>query len=324
MGAIKLSKAIEGFLISRSAEGYSKETLKIYEWALIQMSNYLQDPDLKTITPEQIQAFYSFLQTDYIPKRTSGEPGPLKPRSIENAWTAIRSFYNWATAEMGVKKRPDGGIKRPRYKATAISPFTPEEVRKILKACERTKEAATKDRKAFTMRRGTAKRDIAIVLVLLDTGLRVSECARLKIKDVNFENNEIFVDAFGSGQKTKSRHVYIGKATRNALWRYLAEKEDPDPTDPIFISRDNRPMDRNSIRLMLNEAGQRAGVKNVHPHRFRHTFAVEYLRNGGDVFTLQRLLGHSTLDMVNHYLALADTDSKAAHRRASPADHVFL
>lgn len=324
MGAMSLSKAVEGFLIAKSAEGYSQATLNIYKWALTTMVEHLNDPEFKTITPSQIQAFYAYLQTDYVPKRSNKDTSPLKPRSVENAWTAIRSFYNWATADLGLKKRPDGIIKRPRYKPKAITPFTSDEVKVLLKACERTRESVTKGRRAFSMRRSTANRDTAIVLVLLDTGLRVSECARLKVKDVSFQTNEVFVDAYGTGRKTKSRHVYLGKSASKALWRYLAERDDPQPDEPLFISRENHPMDRNSIRLMLNEAGTRAGVKDVHPHRFRHTFAVQYLRNGGDIFTLQRLLGHSSLEMVQHYLALADTDSKAAHRKASPADHWYL
>jgi integrase/recombinase XerD len=71
---------------------------------------------------------------------------------------------------------------------------------------------------------------------------------------------------------------------------------------------------------MLNHLGDRVGVQGVHPHRFRHTFAIEYLRNGGDVFTLQRLLGHSSLDICNRYLQIVKSDIGEAHKRASPAD----
>lgn len=80
-------------------------------------------------------------------------------------------------------------------------------------------------------------------------------------------------------------------------------------------------MNPNSLRQLLKSLAQKAKVRDCHPHRFRHTFAITYLRAGGDVFTLQALLGHSSLDMVRHYARIAEVDLANAHRKASPADN---
>ncbi len=79
-------------------------------------------------------------------------------------------------------------------------------------------------------------------------------------------------------------------------------------------------MATNAYAHLLRQIGKRAGVPHTHPHRFRHTFAITYLRNGGDIFTLQRILGHSSLSMVAHYLALSQADDAAAHAKSSPVD----
>ncbi len=317
----KLSEAVEGFILFRRAEGISPSTIKIYEWTFRHLSEFLkgEDPVLSSLHKEDIQRFYLWLQTEYKPSRKNRDTSRLTPSSIEKVWSTLRSFYHWAVEELGVD-RADTLIKRPKYKPREIAPFTEDEVRLLLKHCATTREAYTKSRTSFIMRRPTAHRDVAIILLLLDTGLRVSECARLKVKDVNTNTGEVFVDAFGTGQKTKSRHVYLGKKALKALWRYLADREDLRDTDPLFLSQTDVPMNKNSIRLMLNELGARAGVRGVHPHRFRHTFAIQYLRNHGDIFTLQRLLGHSTLAMVQHYLSIAAADVQETHCQASPAD----
>jgi len=97
------------------------------------------------------------------------------------------------------------------------------------------------------------------------------------------------------------------------LWRYLSKTE-VDPAQSLFR------LSPRSIRSLILRLGKSAAVPHTHPHRFRHTFAIEYLRNGGDIFTLQRILGHSSLDMVRRYLTIAQTDIQTAHRRASPVD----
>jgi integrase/recombinase XerD len=116
--------------------------------------------------------------------------------------------------------------------------------------------------------------------------------------------------------------VYLGKVTRNAVWRYLAEREDGEVLDaPLFLACPGRPLNTNTLRRLIARIAERADVKAAYPHKFRHTFAVTYLRSGGDVFTLQNLLGHSSLDMVRHYAKLAQLDVEQAHRKASPVDN---
>ena len=153
-----------------------------------------------------------------------------------------------------------------------------------------------------------------MILFLLDTGVRLGELCRVKIQDINLEDGAVLIAPFSSGQKTMPRYVYLGQTTRKFLWRYLANEEKPRPEDLVFG------LPAKTTRNIIEKIAKQAAVINCHPHRFRHTFAIEYIRNGGDPFTLQRLLGHSTLDMVRHYVNVVETDKKRMHDKASPAD----
>lgn len=314
-----LSKAVEGFLMFSRANGMSPNTISDYKNHLERMTKYLMDPEFEKITSADILKFYFWVQTDFRPVRAKDESGRLSPSSIRNCWCAIRSLYNWASIELKVQ-RPDLSIKSPRWTPPEISGFTMDEIKAMVKATESSAIARPSNRKSFTMKTPHPNRDRAIILFMLDTGLRVSEVARLEVQDVNVTSGDVYIRPFGTGIKTKSRHVYIGSSTMKAVWLYLSTRKDAKPTDRLFVTDENRPMDRDSIRSMLDRVGQRANVRDVYPHRFRHTFAIEFLRNGGDVFNLQRLLGHSTLDMVKRYLSLSNSDAAEAHRRASPAD----
>jgi integrase/recombinase XerD len=305
-----LSTAIKGFEIFLKAEGYAAATVVLYTgYCLPNLKRFTGDIEIEDLTKDQLRLFFISLQER-----------ELSPSTRENFWKAIKTFSRWLNTELHIP-RVDDNLPRPKYKSAEIVPFTEYEIRKLLSACARTRLSDTYKRRRFTMPRPTANRDQAIMLLLLDTGLRVSEAARLSIEDVNMETGEVFVQPFGTGQKTKSRVVYMGTSALKALWKYLSSRKKAKPSEPIFLSIRGNPMNRDSIRQVLVNIGKRAGVKNVHPHKFRHTFAIQYLRNSGDIFTLQRLLGHSTLTMVQHYLAIADSDAENAHKRASPADN---
>jgi integrase/recombinase XerD len=305
--ALTFQKAVEGFLLTLHAEGYSTSTIQIYKWGLSKFGE---------MVPENISGIR---KEDLLKVFASARDSGLKPASLQNIWIPMRSFFEWTHKEFNLP-RPDTDIPCPKAEAPTISPFNDPEIRRLLSACNYTERATSLNRKAFRMKRPTADRDKAIILTLLDTGVRVSELARLIIQDINLESGEIQIRPFGSGLKSKPRAVYIGKLSRSTLWRYLAGKQ-LEQNDYLFTTTNGYPMNRTSIRQLLVRIGEKAEINNVYPHRFRHTFAIQYLRNGGDIFTLQRILGHSSLEMVKRYLAIAKADCETAHRKASPVDN---
>lgn len=311
-----LSKQLEGFLLARKAEGYSPGALTQYEWGIERLLFVIGNKPINKITIDDLRSYLNWMQTSYINK--SGEPYKLSPTSIFHAWKAIHAFYLWLHTEYGIE-RIDSKLQKPKFSYPEIIPFSEDEIRALLKATERTKIANTDRRHKFTMKRPTAKRDIAIIFLLLDTGIRVGELTRLTIADTDINIGELHVKSFSSGLKSRPRTIPIGVKTRKALWRYLSTRESHSD-NLLFVSENGQPLTTSAVQQLLREIGGHAGIKKCHPHRFRHTFAIQYLRNGGDVFTLKRILGHSTLKMVERYLSLVNEDLKQAHEHASPVD----
>jgi integrase/recombinase XerD len=301
--------AIEGFLLYRAGAG-SINTMKDYRNTLRKWLALVGDVDTGELAPEHVRRFLYHLRIEE----------ELAPKTVKNAWIAMSAFFTWLEGELGVEhviRRYK--IKMPAAQSREIIPLAKADLRRLLLACERTAEWEGKKRAGSTTLRATRIRDRAIVLVLLDTGLRAAELCALCIGDVDMKSGAVQVR---HGKGDKGRTVYLGNVAREALWRYVAKRRDARPGDPLFATTRHGSMDRNALRKLLLSAGKRAEiVEPVTPHRLRHTFAITYLRNGGDVYTLQRLLGHSSMEMVRRYLALAQTDIADAHRRASPVDN---
>ena len=301
---MKVSVAVEGFILSANAEGMSTRTLELYKSQLARFTSWLEDAEVETIQAHDLRRFLVWLRDDY----RSPYGKQISRKSIYNNWTAIRSFFKWCWKDGFITENPCIEVPPPRFSSTQPDPFTEKEVKLLLKACTRSG--------AYD---ALKERNYALIVFFLDTGIRSGELCALKIAHLDLASGRVVIK---QGKGGKERFTYLGKTGRKALWRYLAEREDrEDPASPVFLSFQNRPLTVNGITDLLTNLGEAAGVADCHAHRFRHTFAINFLRNGGDVFTLQRLLGHSSLDMVKRYVKLAEVDAEQAHKRASPADN---
>ena len=165
---------------------------------------------------------------------------------------------------------------------------------------------------------------MTILLLLLDSGIRVSELVNINHEDVNLSEGWIKIS---KGKGGKERIVPVGSVVQKALWKYINHCRPQPLTQKVtrlFLSDDGLPLTRSGIQQMLRRYGKRAGISGVRcsPHTFRHTFAKSYLVNGGDIFSLQKILGHSSLASVRIYLNLFGTDIKKQHQKYSPADNL--
>ncbi|MFA5874072.1 MAG: tyrosine-type recombinase/integrase [Anaerolineales bacterium] len=322
-GSLALRKAIIGFSNHKTAEGLTERSVDSYKRDLEQWVAYAGDIEVAQITKQDIEAYLFYLRTEYVPHRFGGDTRALSPKTLRNIYVTLASFFTWASREFRVEN-PMKEISAPRFQNAPIEPFTLDDVQRMLKACMYSREADPVNRRRFVMRRPTANRDQAIILTLVDTGLRALELCSLKIENFDPKRGKLEIKhgVEGGAKGGKGRVVYLGKTARASVWRYLAGREDENEQDaPLFAVSRFRPFNPAGLRHLIKRIAERAGVKDAYPHKFRHTFAITYLRAGGDVFTLQMLLGHGSLDMVRHYAQIAQVDVEQAHRKASPVDH---
>ncbi len=215
---------------------------------------------------------------------------PFSEKTVLNYHIGLAALWTWCIREGYAEKHIVRLVEKPRPKRIVIQPFTEAEVRAILTGVRRN-----------------AERDRCVILLLVDTGLRASELCGLERADIDLAAKHLKV----LGKGNKERLLPFSSRTASAVFKYLADLEGGRPF----------PFTRTSLAHLIRQIGKRVGVEDAHPHRFRHTFAVTYLRSGGDPYTLQEILGHTTMEMVKLYLALAQIDLDAAHKRASPVEN---
>lgn len=307
-----LSDAIDGYWIANE-RNLRPGTIADYSATFRRLAAYLAARNIATIQAITADHINAFLNNEAA--------RGLSQKTLLNYWIALSALWTWAEREIDIPHIVRR-VPRPRPRRTQPEPYTADEIRSLLDAAEYSAPWTGRYQGARS-RRATALRDRAIMLLLLDTGLRASEICALRLEDYDRRTGRAIVR---HGKGDKERVVYAGHATRQAIWRYLQDRmqrrqvSQLGRSEPLFTTGADRSLDRSQLLHMIRNCARRAGVDGANVHRFRHTFAVTMLRNGASAFVVQQLLGHEDMATVRTYIKLAELDLEQAMRAASPAD----
>ena len=318
---LSFQKAWQGFKLHAQIANHSPRTISWYDDNLAAFQRYLlakypqQDADhllISDITRDDVQQYIASLQereTVYENHKFRAPIGrKLSPYTIHGHVRALSHFFHWLLSEKLIETSPMDGVPRPKVPKSIKDRLSESDIKKLLKVCDECREPL-------------AARNRALILFLLDTGVRASELCGLTVDRLD----EQFRRAHITGKGLKDRFVPLGARTREAMWSYVhVYRPAARQTNAVFLTAYGRPLDKDKLAHILRALGKRADVMPCNPHKFRHTAARLYLRNGGDVLTLQQLLGHETLEVTRIYAQIEREDLERTHERVSPVDRMGL
>jgi site-specific recombinase XerD len=251
------------------------------------LDNLGLDLDVADVTAEHLREFLAW-RTD------CGD----KARTLLTYYRTFHRFFSWLVTE---GERPDNPLDRiaaPKPDIRVIRAYTDVELKALFREMN--------------------ERDLAMFMMLLDSGLRAFELCRLILEDVDMERGIILV----KGKGRKERRVRLGFTVLRRLDRYLRHRRQVGADSPLFQSQSGEPLTVSGLAQALKRAARRARMKGAHLHKFRHTFAVRFLELGGHPDDLRELLGHESYAMVRHYTRdRAQDRALKAHARFSPGDN---
>ena len=296
--ASAMDAAVEDFILARQVEGKSPKTLRYYRQALVGFVAFTAPLGPEAVTVHVMRRYLAHLADSGVATRTQ-----------HNRVVAIKTFLKWLADEgdYGVDARWLPRVKPPRVVSDQVQPFSEAEKASLFAAVGGGWQGV---------------RLRAIMAVLLDTGLRASELCGLRLGDVDLAGGEIRVRAATVKTRT-GRTTWLGLKAKRAAARWWAAKRhamDQSPESPFFMGWNEKAMTDRTLHRLLTRHGDRAGVADCHPHRFRHTFTRDCIRAGMDLFQVQQLLGHSDLTMTRRYFAQEHADVSDAKRAKSPLD----
>ncbi len=312
-----LSDVVDRYLRDVSVRG-APLTLVSYQHHLCVLVGLLADlckvTALDKVEVDHLRQCVQHLLTEEV------EVNPHRGRKPENGSTfAIstvrghirvwKAFFGWCFQEELIDVNPVTRLTAPKPTKKVKPTFTEEHIHKMLATCD------TSTNLGF--------RDYVLLVLLLDTGMRLAEVAGLLVENVH----ENYVKVLGKGRK--EREIGIYPETGKLLWKYINRYRDPlDEDEPVlFINRSRKPLTTSSVKDIVRRVRRESGLGDVKisPHVFRHTFAKMYLNNGGDLFKLSREMGHSDVQVTKLYLEdFGSSEARKDHNSYSPISRLNL
>lgn len=293
-----IRREITAFIIDRQARGNATATIEYYQRELDYLTRFLTKNKIKNIdeiTSDHIRRYLIELRTH---RNNSG---------VHASFRAMRSFFNWwgLENENPAWRNPLDKIHLPEPSKEPLPGIPNDHINALIASCSS---------KSFYDRR-----DKAIFIFLFDTGLRRKELLDLDYGDIDLKTGAIHVR---DGKGSKDRVVFLAARARRELTRYLRLREELREADPLWTTRSGSRLKPPGLRMMFERRMKRVNIPFYSPHAFRRSFAIECLRNGMDLVTLMRLMGHTSTTILQRYLKLVESDLRSSHSRASPADNL--
>ena len=269
------------FLAAKRVEGCSEKTVRYYDSTIRNVLSAI-GKDINQVTTDDLRMYLDEYQ------KHSG----ASKVTIDNIRRILSSFFSWLEDEDYIVKSPVRRIHK-------------------VKSCKTVKETYSDE--ALEIMRDSAEsiRDLAIIDMLVSTGIRVGELVKLNRDDIDFENRECVV----LGKGNKQRKVYFDARTKIHLQRYLQSRTDDN--EALFVSL-QRPYNRlliSGVEIRLRELGKKLDIHKVHPHKFRRTLATMAIDKGMPIEQVQWLLGHEKIDTMLHYAMVKQNNVKMSHKK---------
>lgn len=269
---------LKKFIATKRIEGIAESTLRRYAEENLKLIRFLRKP-LYEVTTYDLRFYLSYRR----------QQGNISNRTLDGMRRCYSSFFGWLSAEGMTGHNPCAALAQIKYRKQVKKPYSQTELEKIREACE-------------------SKRDLALVDFLYSTGCRVSEVANLDVWDIDFDKLECTV----VGKGNKERVVYLSPVAAMHLQEYLAQRRH---SDALFIGRGGKRIGKNGIEALLKRIGERAGVENVHPHRFRRTLATNLLDRGMNIQDVAAILGHADLKTTQIYCYISQSNVRTAYQK---------